>query len=89
MKELVERKNEITFIDEITNDSLVGILFRSDYKCIPLLNDDGKYEGGVKNDFGGWTSDSKKEYILKAIKLTKAKIFLFKSEYELMRWAFN
>ena len=93
MKELLKREDSaqsISFIDEITNDSLIGIMWPSGNRCIPVKNSSEEYTGITKSCSPKvWTAKTKKAYVLEALSLVNSKIYLFKSEFDLIKWCFS
>ena len=76
-------------INEITNDSYVGILWKGGGKSVVINFGGGKYLGisGSSIQWSeAWSKDSKKEYVDSALDQTGSTVYIFDSKGELLTW---
>lgn len=88
MKKVVLKETQEVSIDQITNDSIVGIEWNDGVKAYISKNAKGFisigiYDGNV--DFN-YFKGSKKEYAVNEIKSYSAKVWLFDTEEEIIEW---
>jgi len=82
----------IVDINEITNDSYVGILWKGGGKSIVINYGGGIYEGvsgSVKELSSLWSKDSKKEYVDDALNQGGSTAYIFDNKTELLTWINN
>lgn len=92
MQRVINTETEKTIsIDDINNDTIVGVAFKGCEKAIILCNESGQYYGAskLKNKFNhpsSWESKSKKEYVQQSVSGQGAKAYVFDTFGELFEW---
>lgn len=91
MKEIVSISGNATPIDNVNNNSIVGILFDNVHKTVVLPNHDGTFHSvkGVDREVfpeNKWTRPTIREYIENARDNQGAKAYIFDSWAELFTW---
>lgn len=92
MKQIVLENKEVSIIDinNITNNSFVGIIFDNNKKCVVSKKGDS-FVGILSDDTEKslnhcWTEKSKKKFIEEAFNQKGTKAFVFETFGELCKW---
>lgn len=76
-------------IEEVNNNSIIGIYYKEDGKCLVCNNKEGYYCKGLNSTTMGitseWVEPSKKKYIKEALDLN-AKVYSFSEIRDLIEW---
>jgi glycosidase len=91
MRKVLTEKVLETYIDEITNDTIVGIDWGSGTKCMVIKDHEGNYRalGNSKADFNLSSPRYRKsviEYVKSALEQKGSTAFVFDSAKELFEW---
>lgn len=96
MKKVIIKEEDLEFVilEEITNNSIVGIKFKNGEKCMltffkNLFEESGFGSIGLRersSRLNQWVGDSKKAYVEETCKVQGSEAFVFKTHEELFNW---
>lgn len=89
MRKLVERAKKEVTIDEITNNSLVGIVWKEEGKSIVIHSKNGYTSmSRALNISSNWHKNSIKEYVEESLTVSSGatEVFVFDSVGEMFDW---
>jgi hypothetical protein len=93
MKKVVNEVVERTIsIDDINNESFVGVLWNSRTKSIVITCGNGEYIGINDDTIGlrhAWKKQTKKLYVETAMKQDALNVYVFEDNSELLNWFYE
>jgi len=88
MKKVVLKETQEVSIDQITDESIVGIEYSNGEKCYIIIVDNlfACIAPFKINNNSYYTKGSKREYAEYSIKHSEAKVYLFYTKEEIINW---
>ena len=89
-KVIIEKNEQVIRLEDITDDMIVGLLWKDKYKSFLIKNIENKTLGFSLDDRSlnnKWTRNTNKEYIKSFLSNEiNSKVFVFDSPKELAQW---